>query len=111
MWYIIPRGCWCHANVPNVHAPTVDIIVDVKFSFYEELEHIFNKITKLHKNILVGDFNAKGGKEDIFEPKIGVGIVNFKTSTNLIVKSTMFQHGSIHNYTLKAPDGKTHNCI
>jgi hypothetical protein len=52
--------------------------------------------------ILLGDFNAKIGREDIFKPMIGneslheisndngVRVVNFATSKNLTVKSTMF---------------------
>jgi hypothetical protein len=50
----------------------------------------------------LGDFNAKVGREDIFKPTIGnessheistdngVRVVNFATSKNLVVKSTMF---------------------
>jgi hypothetical protein len=33
------------------------------------------------------------------------------TSKNLVVKSTMFPHCSIHKYTWTSPDGKTHNQI
>jgi len=29
----------------------------------------------------------------------------------VVVKSTMFQHRNIHNYTWASPDGKTHNQI
>jgi hypothetical protein len=54
--------------------------------------------------ILLGDFNAKVDREDIFKPTTGneisnyngVTVVNFATSKNLIVKSTMFPHRSIH---------------
>jgi hypothetical protein len=35
--------------------------------------------------------------------------VNFATSNNLVVKSTMFLHGNIHKYTWTSPDGRTHN--
>jgi hypothetical protein len=54
--------------------------------------------------ILLGDFNAKEGMEDIFKSTIGneslyeisnangVRVVNFATSKNLTAKSTMFQH-------------------
>jgi hypothetical protein len=54
--------------------------------------------------ILLGDFNAKLGREDILKPTIGkeslredsndngVRVVNFATSKNLVVKSTMFTH-------------------
>jgi hypothetical protein len=58
--------------------------------------------------ILLGDFNAKVGREDIYKPTIGneslheistdngVRVVNFATSKNLIAKSTMFLHCNIH---------------
>jgi hypothetical protein len=68
--------------------------------------------------ILLGDFNAKVGREDILKPTIGneslheisnvngVRSVNFATSKYLRVKSTMFQHHNIHKYTWTSPDGK-----
>jgi hypothetical protein len=43
MTYIIQRAHWCHIIVLNVNAPTEDKTDDVKDSFYEELEHVFNK--------------------------------------------------------------------
>jgi hypothetical protein len=38
-------------------------------------------------------------------------LVNFATSKNLVVKSTMFPHRNIHKYTWTSPDGKTHDQI
>jgi hypothetical protein len=73
--------------------------------------------------ILLGDFNAKVGKEDIFKRTIaneslhkisndnGVRLVNFSTPKNLRVKCTMFPHRNIHKYTWMSPDRKTHNQI
>ena len=73
--------------------------------------------------ILLGNFNAKVGRENIFKPTIGneslhqdsndngVRLVIFATSKNLVVKSTMFPHRNIHKYTLTSPDGNTHNQI
>ena len=73
--------------------------------------------------VLLVDINAKVGREDIFKPIIGqeslhqdsndngFRIVNFATSKNLVVKSTMFPHRNIHKYTWTSPDGKTHNQI
>jgi hypothetical protein len=61
--------------------------------------------------------------EDIFKPKVwneslqensndnGVRVMNFATSKNLIVKSTMFPHQNINTYTSASHDGKTHNQI
>jgi exonuclease III len=68
--YIILRGCWCHIIVLNVHAPTEDKIDDVKDSFYEELVHVFDKFPKCHMNILLGDLNAKIGREDLSKPSV-----------------------------------------
>jgi len=60
--------------------------------------------------ILLGDFNAKVGRENIFKPTNGneilhqdskdngVRIVNFTTTKILVVKSTMFPHRNIHKY-------------
>jgi endonuclease/exonuclease/phosphatase family metal-dependent hydrolase len=73
--------------------------------------------------ILLGDFNAKVGREDIFKPTIenessheisndnGVRVVNFSTSKNLVLKSTMIPHRSIHKYTWTTPDRQAHNQI
>jgi hypothetical protein len=71
MSYIILRGRWCHIIVLNIHALTEDKTDYVKDSFYEELECVFDKFPKYHMKILLGDSNAKVGKEDIFKPTIG----------------------------------------
>jgi exonuclease III len=67
----------------------------VKDSFYEELEPVFDKFPKYHMTILLGDFNVKVRREDIFKPTIWneslheisndnvVRLVNFATSKNL----------------------------
>jgi hypothetical protein len=123
MSYIILRGRWCNIIVVNVHAPCEDTSDDIKDSFYEELGRVFDQFPRYNMNILLGDFNAKVGREDIFKLTIGnessneisndngVRVVNFATSKNLVVKSTMFPHRSIHNYTWTSPDGKAHNQI
>jgi hypothetical protein len=46
MSYIILRGHWFHVIVLNVHALTENKTDNVKDSFYEELERIFDKLTK-----------------------------------------------------------------
>jgi hypothetical protein len=71
--------------------------------------------------ILLGDLNAKVGMENIFKLTIGneslrevnndngVRLVNFATSKNIVVKSTMFPRRKIHKYTWTAAEGNTHN--
>jgi hypothetical protein len=96
---------------------------DSKDSFYDELEQVFDHFPKYRKKILLTDFNAKLGREDIFKPTIGneslhrdnndnsVITVDFAQSKNLVVKSTMFPQRNIHKYTWTSPDGKTHGQV
>jgi exonuclease III len=98
MSYIILRGRWCHIIVLNIHAPTEDKTDDVKDSFCEELGCMFDKFPKYHMKILLGDFNAKVGREDIFKLTIGneslheisndngVRLVNLATSKHISQK-------------------------
>jgi exonuclease III len=74
MSYIILRGRWCHIIILNVHAPTEDKTDNVKDSFYEELERVCDKFPKYHMKILLGDFNAKLGKEDILNRQVGMKV-------------------------------------
>jgi hypothetical protein len=95
----------------------------VKDSFYEEVGHVFHEFPMYDMKILLNDFIAKIGRENIFKPAIGseslhdinndigVRVVNFATSKNLVVKSTMFPHSKIHKYTWTSPEGSTHNQI
>jgi endonuclease/exonuclease/phosphatase family metal-dependent hydrolase len=106
-----------------VQAPSENKSDDSKDRFYEELEQDFHHFPRYHMKILLGDFNAKVGRENIFKLTIGkeilhqdsndngVRIVNFATSKNLVVKSTIFPHRTIHKYTWTSPDGQTHNQI
>jgi exonuclease III len=65
MSYIILKGHWCDIIVLNVHFPTEDKEVDIKDSIYKELKQVFDQFPRYHMKILVGDFNAKVGREDI----------------------------------------------
>jgi len=92
MSYIVLRGYWCHIIVLNMHAPSQKKSDNSKGIFYEDLqEFFFNNFPQYHMKILLGDFNAKLGREDIFKPTVGseslhqdnndtgVRIVNFAT--------------------------------
>jgi hypothetical protein len=113
--YIIIRGRWCNIIVLNVHAPTEEKIDDIKDRFCKELEQVFDKFPKCYLKIFLGGFNAEVDREDIFKPtignesfheistKTGVRVVNFATSKNLTVKSTMFPHRNINKVTWTFP--------
>jgi hypothetical protein len=71
MSYIILSGNWCLIIVLNVHTQTEDKTDNVKDSFNEELKSVCDKFLKYHTKILLGDFNAKVGREHISKSTIG----------------------------------------
>ena len=71
MSYIILRGRWCNIIVQNGHVPSEEKSDDFKSSFNEELEQGFGNIPQYHTKTLFGDFNAKLGRENIFNPTVG----------------------------------------
>jgi hypothetical protein len=90
----------------------------VKNSFYEELERVFDKFPKYHMKILLGDFNAKVGRKDIFKLTTGneslheiskdngVRLVNFATSKNLRLKVRCFHIATSINIIGRLEMGK-----
>jgi hypothetical protein len=103
--------------------PQLRIKILTKDSFYKELEQVFDQFPRYHMKIMLGDFIAKVGREDIFKPIIGneslhevsndngVRVINFANSKNVIVKSTTFPHREINKHTWTSPDGVIHNQI
>jgi len=95
--YIVLRGCWCNIFVLNVHAPSEKKSDDSTDIVYVELEQAFDHFPKYHMKNLLGDFNVKLGREDIFKLTIGneslhqdsnyngVRRVNFATPKNVVV--------------------------
>lgn len=107
----------------NCYAPTEDKNEDIKDNFYEDLEAVYNGLPLHCVKMVLGDFNAKIGKENRFRPTIGPDslhnisnnngsrLVNFASSKNLIISSTYFPRKGIHKHTWKSPDGRTQNQI
>ncbi|PNF26118.1 hypothetical protein B7P43_G04440 [Cryptotermes secundus] len=109
--YIIQRGRCCNIIVLNVHAPTEDKIYGTK-DIYEELECVFGNFPIYHTKILLGDFNAKLGKEDIFKRPIGnesLHEINENGARVVVntVRSAMFPHPNIHKFIWTSVDGNT----
>jgi len=108
---IVLRGRWCNIIALNVDAPSEEKSDESNESVYEELEQVSDHFPQYHIKILVGDFKAKVGRENIFKKTIGnesphqdsndngVRTVKFVTQNNLVVKSTMFSHRNIRKYT------------
>jgi hypothetical protein len=102
---MILRRRWGNIFVLNVQTPRKDKSDDVNDSLYEELACVFDQFPRYDMKIMLGDFNVKVGRGDIFK------LTNFATSKNLVVNSTTFPHRSIHKYSWTSPDGQRHNQI
>jgi hypothetical protein len=95
----------------------------VKDSFYEKLQTVHNKIPRKDLLIIVGDCNAKIGKDRCYRQVIGKysfheentkngELLCFNSIENDVGKmSTYFQHKTIHKGTWTVPDGRTINQI
>jgi len=85
MLYIVQRGQWCNIIVLNVHAPSEEKSDDSKDGFYAVLEQVFNHFSKYHiyhMKIVLGDFNAKMGRENIFKLTIGIESLHQDSNDN-----------------------------
>ena len=65
-----------------MHAPSEEKSDGSKDSFCEELDQVFYHFPKYHTKILLGDFNAKVGRENIFKPTIGNKILHQESNDN-----------------------------
>ena len=68
---VVLRGLWFNIIVLNLHAPREDKSDGAKDRFYEELEQVFDHFLKCHIKILIADFNAELGRQNIFKPTFG----------------------------------------
>jgi len=86
--------------------------------FYDNSEHTINEIPQSRIRIVLGDLNAKLGKEKILRSTIGnhslhnvtskngLRLIDFASGGGLVVKSTIFPHKNIYKGTRKAPNDR-----
>ena len=105
----------------NVHALTNEKPEEIEKEFYNLLEQNVNQIANSGIKIILGDFNAKVGEEDIYKPTIGneslhnetnngIKMIQFAHSNGFNVRST-FPHEDIHKETWYVAGGRTANQI
>ena len=82
-----------HATIISAYAPTMTNPEDVKDKFYEELHAVIATVPKADKLIILGDFNARMGSDNISWNgtigKYGVGRIN---SNGLLLLQTCAEH-------------------
>ncbi|XP_020806218.1 uncharacterized protein LOC110182509 [Drosophila serrata] len=105
------------------HAPTEEKDDVTKDAFYAELDRAYGRCPSHDIKILLGDFNAKVGREDIFGATVGqfslhettssngLRLIGFAAAHNMVVRSTGFRHLDIHKASWLSPDRLTRNQI
>jgi hypothetical protein len=102
------RGKFRYYCIINAHAPTEDKDDEEKDNFYLQLETIYSQCPKHDIKIVLGDFNAKVGKEENNYPHVGRNglheecngkghkLVQFTAATDMIIGGTIFTHKNTH---------------
>jgi hypothetical protein len=102
----------------NAHAPTNKETEEIKEEFCNLLEQNINQLVMSDIKIILGDFNAKVGKESIHKPTIGneslydetnnngIKVIQFAISKVLNVRSTIFPHKDIYKETWYSTDSE-----
>lgn len=114
---------WFDITFINVHAPTEEKCDAIKEEFYNELEKIYSELPARNIKVVLGDLNAKLGRENIYREVIGkeslhnttnkngTYFINFAIENNIVVSSTRFPHKNIHKGTWISPGGRAVNQI
>lgn len=102
------RLCWLqieckciNVSLINFYAPTEEKENGIKEEFYSHLDMIHDSIPRRLQKIILGDFNAKIGREDVFRPIIGresiheesndndIRLVTLATSKEMVITHTI----------------------
>ena len=106
-------------TIINVHCPTEDQDEILKTEFYQKLEQIYDSAPRNDIKMIIGDMNAKIGKEEEYIGTTGKHslhdesnengnlLIDFATSKNMVISSTYFPRRDIHKITWISPDGET----
>ncbi|XP_063624759.1 uncharacterized protein LOC134796499 [Cydia splendana] len=105
-------------NVISIYAPTLDKSDDIKDQFYEELTQALSKVKSREQILLLGDFNARVGRDYEAWPNVlgrhGIGNMNNNgqlllslcAQFDLSITNTFFRLPSKHKATWMHPRSK-----
>lgn len=117
------KGKIRNVSVVQCYAPTEEAEADKKAKFYSELQTTMQAINKRDIVIVMGDFNAKVGAENLGLEQVmgqhGLGVMNengellvdFCASNELVIGGTLFPHKECHKVTWVSPDLRTESQI
>jgi exonuclease III len=96
------KGKYNNVSLVNMYAPTEDKAGTESENFYEELQSVIDQIPKSDTILVLGDANAKLGKEDIYKEvngkytlhelsnRNGEMLLEFAIGNNLLVRVPNF---------------------
>ncbi|XP_076467573.1 uncharacterized protein LOC143298578 [Babylonia areolata] len=114
----LPLTSNCFVSLFSVYAPTLQADAVTKEAFYSELSFLLRKVDKEDKILIMGDFNARVGRDHIIWPGVigrhGIGncndngrlLLEFCTKHSLSVTNTLFQQKARYKTTWKHPRSK-----
>lgn len=117
------KGRFYNYSIINVHCPHEGRPDDEKEAFYTQLEDVYESCSQRDIKIVIGDFNAQVGREDMYKSVVGPHslhavtndngqrCINFAASQGMVVRSTYFPRKRIHKVTWRSPDNNTENQI
>lgn len=107
-----------HVTLISAYAPTMTYTQDQKELFYQSLTHLVHSVPKDDKLLLLGDFNARVGRDSQSWPDVigphGTGqensngqlLLTFCAEHGLTITNTMYQLPEIHKATWMHPRSK-----
>ncbi|KAK3090899.1 hypothetical protein FSP39_015581 [Pinctada imbricata] len=110
-------------SIVVVYSPTNESAEEVKEAFLEQLQSVINNIPKHDVLLIIGDFNAKVGRNNEGHEsamgKHGIGerndngerLLDMFEISNLVITGTIFPHKQRHKISWISPDGKTENQV
>ena len=117
------KGKHINTTIIQCYAPTNDSEDEKKDTFYEQLQAEIENIPRHEMKIVMGDLNAKVGKDNTNHEramgKEGCGNINDNgerllevcTGYDLVIGGTLFPHQDIHKLTWCSPNGRDKNQI
>ncbi|WP_353806118.1 endonuclease/exonuclease/phosphatase family protein, partial [Acinetobacter baumannii] len=106
-------------TVIQCYAPTNDSSEVVKNAFYDRLQSVLTELPRRDIKILMGDMNAKIGKNNTGKDSVmgrdalgdmienGELLTDFCAFNDLVIGGSIFPHEDIHKATWISPNGRT----
>lgn len=107
-----------YLTLVSIYAPTMKNDEEIKEKFYEDLRNTLDKIPRTDKLLLLGDFNARVGKEASNWPKVigqhgtgkcnsnGLMLLTLCQTYGLTISNTIFQMADKYKNTWMHPRSK-----